>query len=754
MRAAHGVWPLFWLFSAPGYAEQMDASNLTDVFQSMHASPALRHMHAPCSVVPHPAFARPVCVQPDGSLLCGPQQLGQAEAWFFARLGLELSALVRAALQGGELGAAQYGLADAGRVEAGGQEGAQAVHWARLLLAAARVTACAWRAGAWRAAPARPYGAPEAMPCAWGAFMAEAAVPTPPQLARCVADMAHFVAPALRPGAIDAQDLHAWACAAWPRVHPAEWLVVQGGDERLDPAAQTGLNRYGCQPLPRYGELDFSSSTASSPTVLAARAIHQAAVGLTLLAVRGQGGQEAVEQIKAFLASFYHLDGAGRVVLAPSGTDCALVATALMGMVSPRLTTLLPGVEETGSGVPLATCGRHFASRTAGGQAVRKGLLIDGFPSDAQHVALPLRARGGVRVPDDALFAACAQQITHAMQAGRRVLLYVLHVSKTGQLVLPADKVRALCALYPAGVDVLVDACQARLRPESVRAYVEWGWAVMVTGSKFFTGPPFSGALFLPDGWLHRLHHNSLPAGLAAYATQAEWPDLPAARALPAGLNAGLFLRWSGAQAEMAAFAAVPDAQKYTRLHQFVVQARAALLACPLVRLLPSVPSSIQPGVWDSLPSIAAFVVLVKGRALDFAQAKRLHGLLLADLSAALPAGRPAAERALAALPCHVGQPVAVTGEDGVEEGMGALRVSASARHISGTGSPQPEHPVARMLAKLALIVRYWPDLACSAHAPCTQGGESSAGGSMDYGVDNRPAAEQRPGAARQVMAR
>lgn len=65
---------------------------------------------------------------------------------------------------------------------------------------------------------------------------------------------------------------------------------------------------------------------------------------------------------------------------------------------------------------------------------------------------------------------------------------------------------------------------------------------------------------------------------------------------LPAGLNAGLFLRWSGAQAEMAAFAAVPDAQKYTRLHQFVVEAKAALLACPLVRLLPSVPLPAQPG--------------------------------------------------------------------------------------------------------------------------------------------------------------
>ncbi|WP_086639687.1 hypothetical protein [Acetobacter okinawensis] len=727
----------------------MDASNLTDVFHSMLSSSALRHMSAPCSVVQHPDFERPVCVQPDGAVLCGPQRLGSAQAWFFARLALEVSALVRVLPHGMAHGATCA-------IPAGADM--QARHRARLLLAAARVTACAWSAQPWHAAP-RPQDAPEAMPCTWGAAMAGSAVPSAPQLAQCVVDMACYVAPALRPDAVDAQDLHNWACSVWAMVQPAEWLVVQGGDERLDPARQTGLNRYGCQPFPRYGELDFSSSTASSPTLPAARAIHQAAARLTRLAVEGQVGVEAVEQIKAFLASFYQLDGAGRVVLAPSGTDCALAATALMGLASARLTTLLPGVEETGSGVPLATCGRHFASRTARGQAVHKGTLLEGFAPDAQHVALPLRGRGGVRVSDDALFAACARQITRAMQEGRRVLLYVLHVSKTWQLVLPASRVQALCALYPTGVDVLVDACQARLRPESVRQYVQWGWAVMVTGSKFFTGPPFSGALFLPDGWLDRLHHNSLPAGLAAYATRAEWPDLPATRSLPAGLNAGLFLRWSGAQAEMAAFAAVPDAQKYTRLHQFVVEAKAALLASPLVRLLPSVPPSAQPGVWDSLPSIVAFVVLLDGRALDLGQAKRLHGWLLADLSADLPMGLPAAERALAALPCHVGQPVALTTEDGVEEGLGALRVSASARHISGTGGlygaaeggvATPEHPVVRMLGKLALILRYWPELSGARQAPCAQAGEAGVGHTVGAGqVEARGA-----GSLRQVMAR
>ncbi|SAY46840.1 hypothetical protein KRIGEM_03199 [Komagataeibacter rhaeticus] len=53
--------------------------------------------------------------------------------------------------------------------------------------------------------------------------------------------------------------------------------------------------------------------------------------------------------------------------------------------------------------------------------------------------------------------------------------------------------------------DGVVDACQARLDPLRVRAYLDMGWMVMVTGSKFCTGPPFCGALLLPAGVRRRL---------------------------------------------------------------------------------------------------------------------------------------------------------------------------------------------------------------------------------------------------------
>src|SRR5512140_3009025 len=50
-------------------------------------------------------------------------------------------------------------------------------------------------------------------------------------------------------------------------------------------------------------------------------------------------------------------------------------------------------------------------------------------------------------------------------------------------------------------VQVVVDACQMRLGRPRLRKYLDRGCMVIVTGSKFFTGPPFSVALLVPAGF-------------------------------------------------------------------------------------------------------------------------------------------------------------------------------------------------------------------------------------------------------------
>jgi hypothetical protein len=141
-------------------------------------------------------------------------------------------------------------------------------------------------------------------------------------------------------------------------------------------------------------------------------------------------------------------------------------------------------------------------------------------------VEIPLRAVDGSPLCEDEVnrgFKAVAAN------ASGRAIVWLTHSTKTG-LIAPVSP--------PAGADVVVDACQARLAPETVVAYLNRGWPVVVTGSKFFCGPAFSGAVLFP---LARLGGS----GRISIASTSHVPSLP-----------GTALRWTAAIGAIEAFEA------------------------------------------------------------------------------------------------------------------------------------------------------------------------------------------------------
>ena len=155
------------------------------------------------------------------------------------------------------------------------------------------------------------------------------------------------------------------------------------------------------------------------------------------------------------------------IVFAASGTDLHLLAAALVGGTPDRpLVAIDVEAEETGSGVPDALAGRHFSSHTALGETVASGA---GVGAHAAFVAVPARDEGGalratadVEVELDAL-------VLGAATSGQRALLSVTDVSKTGLISPPLDVVLALARRFPRTLEVLVDACQFRLAPDTLR---------------------------------------------------------------------------------------------------------------------------------------------------------------------------------------------------------------------------------------------------------------------------------------------
>ena len=81
------------------------------------------------------------------------------------------------------------------------------------------------------------------------------------------------------------------------------------------------------------------------------------------------------------------------------------------------------------------------------------------------------------------------------------LLLHHVACSKTGLSAPPEAACLAIQRGHPAGARVVVDASQGRCSEHDVRRWLGYGWAVMLTGSKFLGAPPFCGATLLPEGW-------------------------------------------------------------------------------------------------------------------------------------------------------------------------------------------------------------------------------------------------------------
>ena len=580
--------------------------------------------------------------------------------------------------------------------------------------------------------------APATHPASWLAPMAGASIPSDTALSLVWRRIRDLQAPGYRPREGAGHDervpdavihrLH----ACWDLLGPAETLMAQGGDARLRIDPLTGLNGYGCSHRPRPWAITFASSTASS---LSERGFGGAEAARRRLAVAALSGTASaalgaeVEAVRRAIAAHYRLADASGVVLAASGTDSEIMALAVCALpgggphpppVRP-ISNILLAPDETGTGVPLAAAGRHFADDTARGTAVRRGELIEGLPATTRVLRVPIRDEAGRLLPPERVDAACERLAEAEAADGRLVLLHRVDLSKTGLLAPGTACLRRLQERLGDRVEVVVDACQARLDRRRPADWLRQGWMVMVTGSKFFTGPPFCGALLLPQRLARRLRGpGSLPAGLAEYGGAADWPPGTAVAHWTGDgdrpINLGLVLRWQAALAEMAAFALVPDRLAHDRAAAFLRGVDAAVAASPVVAAVdvPAPPRDPLPDAgagsepcWDQLQTIRSLLVLGPDhRPLDVVAARRVYRWLNADVTRALPPGAADADCALARLLCHVGQPAPVADDrlDGVM--AGALRISVGARLLSGEPSHEGLDGSARMAREIADVRR------------------------------------------------
>ena len=339
-----------------------------------------------------------------------------------------------------------------------------------------------------------------------------------------------------------------------------EWILTSGGDERIaiDPA--TGRNRYGAPPGTACDEVWFSSSTAS--------AISPRGYEAALAAVRGLARAQKTwpvsswfDRIRDRLGGLFGIPRT-EIILASSGTELELIALVLFRNILRRPpTNLVIAPTETGRGVPLAAAGRHFLKTAPFAAELECGRLLDGVGvPESQVEIVEIRDPKGVPLSADSIDDAVVRKVEAAIAGGNDVLVHLLDCSKTNRTGLRRRTASALMARYRGRVGIVVDACQVRCSREQIRADLDAGFMVMITGSKFAGGPPFSGALLLPPWIVEQLQSVKLPHGLLAYTAANDWP-LALRGTLDGGFtaaaNIGMGLRWEAALAELEALFAL-----------------------------------------------------------------------------------------------------------------------------------------------------------------------------------------------------
>ncbi len=440
-----------------------------------------------------------------------------------------------------------------------------------------------------------------------------------------------------------------------------EQLLVSGGDARialthnsLANSLGSGLaNQYGCPPTPDPALFALGSSTASVISVAGHAAAERLRSRLLLAiqmepAARVYARELARQRVElATLCGVDSMPGLD-IAIGASGTDLHLIAAQYCAsQTQAPLLTITVNASETGSGVPAALAAAR-ADTT---------------------VSVALRLPDGSLRPSVDVDAVIEDLTVAAVAAGKRVLLVAVDVSKSGLIAPSVAAIVALKRRFADSLDVLIDACQFRLAPATLRAYLDLGCMVALTGSKFVTGPAFSGALLLPAG---------LRGSTQCVDSPVAWRV-----SVDDNVNFGLLLRWEAALHELREFRAVPEAQATAFLTCFAAAVGERLAGDALFEVLPVAPldraALAVAGAWDAIQTIFSFVPhhpeTRGGGALSVDETSRLyHALFHAQFHAQFHT------EGASELRCQFGQPVACGHRQGSP--ISALRLCASARLV------------------------------------------------------------------------
>ncbi len=510
---------------------------------------------------------------------------------------------------------------------------------------------------------------------------------------------------------------------------PTEDILMSGGDLRLNIDENDLLNKYGCRPFPRPSAFTFASSTATSVSNFA---FDKAEKARTILINRSLSNtienatHEYSELLKSNLRSALSINDNCEIIFSPSGTDSSLQIAAMAQIISTKeITHVLVGSEETGSGVPAALKGLHFEKTTALGIPITKGDKIDGF-RNVEVAEITFRDENGSLKSSSQIDMEVFDAVSKANKTGRHIVLHAMDQSKLGYQSPSADLIKKINTIENLSLQIIVDGAQLRLDVTDINNYLNKGYILMITGSKYFTGPPYSGALIVPKNIGDAIESVKaiLPEGLTQYYNRYDWPaSWNCSKQLSGGFNYGTFMRWNAAIVEMKRYFETPILYRNLGIEMFCDFVEESIKESPILEQLFEEHSSSLTYKSDefglrTIRTIFPFFIKKKDAVLGVDDVKKLYLLLNTNISDHFKDTSLETMR-LATQKCHIGQAVNVKHK--LNKQSAILRISLGARVISESWKDrdvsmffrnieEQMSQVATIIRKIELIVNH-PDL-------------------------------------------
>lgn len=497
-------------------------------------------------------------------------------------------------------------------------------------------------------------------------------------------------------------------------------FLCAGGDNRLI-LDKHGLNKYQTPSCARPHDIHRSSCTSNCITDYSFR-VGQKIVEDLLADTVNKGGdsdehvyRRLLSSVRERIRSVWDLPSDVSITLMPSGTDAEYLPLLIaLGRVIPQkywgegVLSVVCAAGEVGSGTNLAATGRHFSDICPRrGMSVKNGKMVFDLPPnfpEPECAEILLRDKGGVVRPQQELDLEVIHTVEAALgdQGFKCVVVHMVTGSKTGHLVPSMETLSLLCTRFGSKVLPVVDACQGRMLDGAMSSLLKQNFPVLTTGSKFYGGPPFSGAVLFPRTLteeLNRMEVNQIIGDLHAYVDDFlltdDLPNLGDALRQKGATrpNYGALLRWGVALNEIELYHGISESTRRNITQQWVsaVQEVVRSFDTPLLMSVDDERHGEDNGnsprnvvgmmSCNTIINLVCKVEVGELVRLDLPPLRRLHALMARDLTPAIEKicetmTLTDEERKVLAQKCYTGQPVAL--QSG-RQALTFIRIAASA---------------------------------------------------------------------------